>query len=161
MASYMPIRQDLLLRLILRYGLFLILLTFPIPAYTEMHKTYSDLYIVIAYDQPSEPAIKENLKKNFPAQEKFFNEHRVVRIIIHGSDDFCANEFIVTNGSKSIEAVLLIFTAQNEWIATYCHKVLGFTWGYIFIPIENGNNELGFVYKNKYGKIEIAREVQI
>ena len=62
---------------------------------------------------------------------------------------------------KSIEAVLLIFTAQNEWIATYCHKVFGFTWGYIFIPFENGNHELGFVYRNKYGKIEIVREVQI
>src|SRR3972149_2956394 len=121
----------------------------------------SALYFVIAYDQPSESAIRQGLKRNFPDKEKFLNTHRIVQLIIHGSDEFCANEFIVTNGVKSIEAVLLIFTAQNEWIATYCHKVIGFTWGYIFIPIENGNQEIGFIYKNKYGKIEIAREMQI
>ena len=80
-----------------------------LPAYldAEIYKPYSDLYFVIAYDQPSEPVIRENLKRNFPAQEKFLNERRIVQLIIHGSDEFCANE---------PSAILVFDSVIRPWI---------------------------------------------
>lgn len=119
----------------------------------------SRLKIIIAYDQTMESRTRESLKQSFPHYEDFFNKHRIINIMLQGSDEFCANEFLVSDGRKGIEAVLMLFTAHNEWITDYCHKVKGYTWGLLFVPL--GRSRLDFNFRNVNGRMDIGGEYLI
>lgn len=128
----------------------------PIDALTDYEQ--SKLKIIIAYDQIAETRIRESLKLSFPEYESFFKKHRIINIMIEGNDDFCANEFMVSDGRGGIEAVLMLFTTHNEWIADYCHNVKGYTWGLLFIPL--GRSKLDFTFRNIKGMMDIGVKYQ-
>lgn len=137
--------------------LTMLVLLFAVPTNSEYYPA-SSLKIIIAYDQDTESRTKESLKVSFPEYGGFFKKHRIINIMIEGSDEFCANEFMVSDGSAGIEVVLMLFTAHNEWIADYCHNVKGYTWGLLFIPL--GKSRLDFNFRNVNGRMDIGVEYQ-
>ena len=149
-----------IIRILILTLLLLLLVPFAEGGVSPVFHDTSKLKIIIAYDQNYETKIKESLKASFPGYEGFFNKHRIINIMIEGSDEFCANEFLVTDGrNDGIEVVLMLFTAHNEWIADYCHKVTGYTWGLLFVPL--GKSNLNFNFRNINGAMDIGVEYPI
>ncbi len=120
-----------------------------------------DLRITVWRNAGTEGRVKEMLANEAPAMKDFIDSHRVLNVLIRGSEIFCINEFVVYDRKGGVvRAVMLLFSSRNERIESYCHPVNGFSYGFLFIP-RSKSVDIDFSYRGLRGGAITEREIEI